>query len=514
MGWEIKGDAGKALDDTRRTIPELNIENHSLVFQNLADDKFTWSAKTTSAAGAGTIIPEAGQWVSVWNDTDRIFRGHCAKPMVGLDSVTVEILGPWWWMQRINLSGSIADSTGTSSDRTSYVFPTQGLKTSLIDLIDRMIAKGVPIARGTIHDMFTIPKVTLSNVTFATALAELLRWCPDAVVWFDYSVAPAEINIYRRGDMTALEYEIGVDNVESVSIFPRLDLEVSRVELHSMERRTTDGKPKWATPQTNGSAVDGKVQMITISGPEITDALPPDDFEKMAVKTQQVHLSMDWARRFDSVIQGVEKRFGALPGTKYDGGSIADAYWLQTGTVMDWMKKDHDIETRDQRVTGWVRSGESATGGYGAAGAELKKMGRLRHYPEQDYYEVWVDFTVPVINKSYATKKTLYKAWDYDFLSPPSGLASALKTAQAWVPWEGSVTLVADALSGYNGLKRKFNLAGGYAPWATMDTLVRAVRYDGTRSRWTYELGTPARTDYGSLVSRVRRSPQDNIVTL
>ncbi len=513
MALTITGEAGKALDASFRAPSSLNIENHSLAFRSMATDRYVWTARTTSTSGGGTIVPTVGQYVSLWQDSTRIFRGWCAKPTGNLESVQVEILGPWWWMERINLSGSLTDGTGATSDRTSYVFPTQGLRLSLISLIDRMIDKDVPIQRGTIHDMFTVPKITLSNMSFAGALAELLRWCPDAVPWFDYSTSPATLNIYRRGAMTPAEFTVG-SGVESVSLYPRVDLEVSRVELHHMERRSTDGKPKWATPQTNGTAAAGKVQMITISGPEIADKLPIDDFEKMAVQTEQVELSLAWARRFDTVIQSVEKSYGKLPGTAYTGGTIAGAHRLKVGSVMDWMTKDYSIVQTDRRVVGWVRSGESSTGGYGAAGTELKKQGRLRHFPALNYYEVWVDFTVPVINVAYATKTTLYKKWDYDFISPPADLASNLRSCQNFIPYEGSITLVFDSLSGYNTLQRTVNVAGSYSAWATMDAMVRSVTWDFTRDRCQIELGTPARTDFGSLVSRVRRNPQDNIVEL
>ena len=81
MAWIIKGEAGKTLDDTSRAPTVLNIESHSLGFRSMAADRYAWTAATSNTAGAGTIIPEVGQVVSLWDGSTRVFRGWCAKPM-------------------------------------------------------------------------------------------------------------------------------------------------------------------------------------------------------------------------------------------------------------------------------------------------------------------------------------------------------------------------------------------------------------------------------------------------
>ena len=77
---------------------------------------------------------------------------------------------------------------------------------------------------------------------------------------------------------------------------------------------------------------------------------------------------------------------------------------------------------------------------------------------------------------------------------------------------EGNVTLVADEVSGVNRLGRKLNILGGHPDHASMNAMIRRVNYEIGRGRWTISPGTPARTDYGTLVSRIRREPSDNIV--
>ena len=118
------------------------------------------------------------------------------------------------------------------------------------------------------------------------------------------------------------------------------------------------------------------------------------------------------------------------------------------------------------------------------------------------------------ITQSALSNTTLYKPWEYDFVTPPAGLAANLVTAQNWVPWEGPITLVADDCSGDNLLPHKYNLAGTIAPCAIMAALAKGCSHDIKGGRTIITLGAPARLDFGTLVSRVRQEPKDNIVYL
>src|SRR5262245_57794479 len=112
MSWTIKGQAGKAMNATARTLEDLNIADVcALEFQSLGEDSLSWTAKTEDATGSGTIIPEVGQTVELLDYMgDRVFKGHVALPAVGISTVSVKAVGPWWWMERIALSGNTVDS--------------------------------------------------------------------------------------------------------------------------------------------------------------------------------------------------------------------------------------------------------------------------------------------------------------------------------------------------------------------------------------------------------------------
>lgn len=566
MAWTIKGEAGKTLDATERTLEQLNIGPHGLHLGSLEEDVFNWTAETLNATGAGTIVPDAGQRVEVFAGATRIFRGHAAKPRVGLRNVTVQVLGPWWWLNRVSLSGEQADGSGAVAQRASFVFPTQDLRTSLIALATRAIAMGVPIALGTVAAMYAVPKITLANMSFAAALAELMRWCPDAVMWFDYTGSGLPIlNISRRGGMSTLTRTVGTDPLEDVEIAPRLDLEVSRVDLKFVTRAVATGRPQWAS-QASGTATDGKIQIVTVSGPEIVDFLPRDDFDSVAVRTVTwTAVSNAFVLANDSALASIQKDHGGV----FGGVGTTWTYWtgssdkkilttrnfpplalrsitgatIPTGTqhlvisptpLPEWARQllgAVEVEITGTWIAAW-RDSERGTVGWNATFTAMREgaayvdnvwengnntfngSGSPSDFWRIDWLARPVSFRGYVIKTAYAALTSVYKPWDYDYLHPPAGLAAALTSAQNWVPWEGQITEVGDTVSGANVVQQKINLANGYAPCATMGALLRSVDYDGLRGRTTYTLGAPARTDFGSLVSRIRRDPKDNIVYL
>lgn len=545
MAWYLKGEAGEPLDATPRTLASLRISSATLRFQSLAEDTLTWTAATEDAAGTGTIIPRIGQVVDIWKDSARAFRGHAVAPRLGMRDISITVQGPWWWLDRIPLTQSTADATGVFADRASHVFPTGSLQTNLETLIDAAIALGAPIRRGTVAAMYDVPHMTIAGQSCAAALATMLQWCPDAVAWLDYADttgnALPHLHISRRGGISPTTLTIGTDAVEMADLSPRLDLEVTLSEIAYVTRQPTTGKPAWAS-QAAGTAATGKRQIITLSGPEITDHLPRDDFQSQEIQTSEVLIQRTEMYVFDAAVAAAIA-LGYTDGFRgyYNGQShglfnhvpaIQCYYhtgWHRVifGEVARWMETDTGrdgagvlkpgVRSAVFTVSGWAYFEYESSVGYGNTVGYLMSQQRAYAgvFPDNHYiYAVRLDYTIPVIDTSYATRTTVYRAWDYDFLTPPAGLAAGLLAAQDWIPWEGSITTVADDCSGANLLPAKYRLAGTIPECASMDALARGCTHDIARGRTTIELGAPARADYGTLVSRIRQDPRDNIVNL
>jgi hypothetical protein len=396
--------------------------------------------------------------------------------------------------------------------------------------------------------------MSLSNMSFAAALAELMRWLPDATARFDYSGATPAIYIARRDGMTRLTYTVGTHGIEAMEIAPRLDLEVSRVQLKYVERKPTTGRPQWKE-QAFGTGVAGKRQIITVSGPEISEILPKDDFATVRVQSMLwSNLTAGYIRTNDPFLSSVKGAFGgvvtsfiyytgyskaktrqavAFPAMKIRSVTgkplTANQKWfvISQDPIPEWAQAQ--LGAAEVIVTGTWGASWTATTAWSQAfkdmmgGAAYTKLNAWRNSQNEPAsgWDDRIDFIARpfeirgwVISSQVSRLTTVYKAWDYDYLSPPADLAENLRNAQNWVPYEGTLTIAADSVDGVNRLNRKLCVGNAYTPYATMDALLRGVSFDFIRGRMTFDLGAPARTDLGSMITRVRRSPQDNIVYL
>ena len=545
MAYTINGEAGAELDATSRTLESLRIEAATLRYASLASDTLTWTARTLNATGAGTIVPSVGQVVELWQDGVRRFRGHVSIPRPGAKQMTISAEGPWSWLAKTPLTSMQADSAGTSAERVSFVLPTQSLRTSIISLANRAIALGLPMQLGTVDAFYDVPNMTLSDQSFAQAFSNLLAWAADAVLWWDHSVSgyPA-MHVTRRANMTALEVVIGQD-VELLEIAPRVDLEVSQVGINYVTRNPTTGRPLWAA-QNAGVGVVGKRQLVTVSGPEIVDFLPKDDFDSVQVQTGVVSDAYVISR--DSNLAGLKQSFGSVGGVGtailHNGGTATNPtylakyfppmrYYATDGTEVsvgtrklllndvmlpDWAAKS--LQAQEVSITGtWIATTFEITATFDGWRDSAASSGQLLSWNGIKFNYFWwfaipFKITAMLVNANYPALTSIYKPWEYNFMTPPAGLAEGLRTAQNWTPWEGPITQAAQDWTAANVLNRKVRITNGRTEHAAMDALLQSVDFDLMRGRRTLNLGAPARIDFGTLVDRIRRDPQDNIVYL
>jgi hypothetical protein len=477
-------------------------------------------------------------------------------------------------MERTNLTSTIAPyindsgaAAGTTAERSTYVFPTQGLRSSILDLLNLARTNGVPMdvtAGSDLASMFTVPKIALSNMSCAAALAELMAWVPDSVCYFDYSGSSGSwpgVRIARRksgldyGSMPTRTLAVGTDAVDHLALSPRLDLEVQQVDLNFVTRNTTTGRPQWAAQSSGTASAHQFRQIIAVSGPEIVQYLPKDDFESIKIQTA-TGISDGIAIIRDSTLALAKKTYGSFRGsigdhfTTYSGSTsasgavsnvvadrmefpplyaqrengryitgISSKYFVMTGDLPEWAVKKY--AAYKVKITGtWIyyESSDAAASavflyfqgqgqwGYGATSSRLTLRNRFVGVP--------ISFDAWIVNASFPSSTDIYKPWDYDYITPPAGLASDLRQAQNWVPWEGSISIVSDSVTGDNDLRYKLNVTNALPACATMGAILNSVNHDIFRGRTTYGLGAPARLDFGSLVNKIRRQPSDNIVYL
>jgi len=286
--WTIAGETGKAWDGTAQTLEFRKISGANLTFRSLAVDELALDIEVEDITAY--TAPELGQVVQLYRNGLNFFTGHVTANPVNFtatsQSLRIVVSGPWWWMERINYTSTQTDGTGATATRMTGVFgdATSGtnLSTAIIGAINTMRTLGVPISNiVNVAAFFDVPRVTLNQSTCAQVLSELVRLVPDTMVFFDYSFAVPRINVTRRSVATTRTLTIGTDEIESVDVQPIYEMKVERVELPYIER-DTQGRTVFNL-QSSGTTATARVQVITVSGPELDTFLPNDLFDVSVV---------------------------------------------------------------------------------------------------------------------------------------------------------------------------------------------------------------------------------------
>lgn len=295
----IKGEAGKTLDASDHLLgTDLKAVNATLRFENLGPDVLQWTCRTEDLDAGDSIIPDVGQRVELWIpaigpfSASRQFRGWVTQARVTNYGVQVVAEGPWQFLQKIDITSSVSSGTNTDT-RPTIVFNESTVKANIEALLTRAIALGVPMIIGTIAATFTIPKLQLSMMTCADVLAELMRWVPDCIGWWDYSGAGEPIfNLSRRTGMSPVTFAVGSPQLVDFDLTGRPDLKPSQVVIKYTRRRLSpaDGRPEFVE-QASGSAVTGRIQTIGLSGKELDTFLPPDDYQTFIAQTKPLNTS-------------------------------------------------------------------------------------------------------------------------------------------------------------------------------------------------------------------------------
>jgi hypothetical protein len=573
VAWTIKGESGKAFDATVRSLEAAEIEAATLDFRSLSDDVLSFVIVPEDVTAA--TIPDLAQEMTLYRDGVQFFHGNVTGRPITLQSdkqvVQVVVSGPWWWMERINFTSTKTDGTGATAERISYVFGTtsggSNLKTSIEAAIDRAITLGVPMQRGTVATFFDVPRITLNQGTCGQVLAELVRLVPDTMVWFDYSTTPVTINVSRRGSATTRTLDAASGVLQSISINPIQELQVSQVRLPYVIRDVA-GRTQFQE-QASGTPATGKVQILTISGPEIDTFIPNDLFDSYVIKTA-INSSEESTLLIsrDPQVAAIRAKYdlSSSLGLLLSASFLASSAWRYTPqcgpnfttasytTVSVGGYQVIDANGKSVNMTGkkivtttdipqWVideypgrfqkvkitfkflgaflieypgcRSGESISYKLPYWYNEISWSGDYSGFPYT--YEgrskfSWKNTEVEayISTVAYPTTTTIYRPADYTFIAPPANLAANLKSAQDWLPYEGDIEIIEEdvGVTRYRGCK--INISNTLTDFAAMGALVASERLDIAAGTTTITLGQPPRLDFRTFVDRVRKTPQDN----
>ena len=528
-------------------------------FESLQPDRVSWSVSGQLSDLSDLAIPEVGEELQIYREGVRKFRGIVTQAPAtiagGNIGVQVEAEGAHWWLEKQPLTEVVRDVENNAQERGVLVFRKGQIEASFRRLFNRAQAVGLPVKIGTLSTCYEVPQMTVSDGSFADALAELVRMVPDAVTWWDYSGDVPAFNLARRGDAEVLELTYGERPFQEATFQPVLGLETEEVVVQ-YSQRGIDGLTRYLE-QRVGSAPVSKRQVVVTSGPELADILPPDPVETVTVSTAEIYNDLN-AFVLDSVEEfwpfwiELQNRYSADIGVGVltlsqwlvsDSDSLryvdgrTPSYYKADGTAIDPTTDDptHAVTTPLEDLPDWLPdaldfeevtlSGTFMIDFTTAAVADFPEWVKFM-LAEADYQDRFIsggnitfwlfyDVELPLAAVTSALSSLeIGQPLGYQFSTPPDDFAENLRVAQGFVPYEGQVTLTEQDAGGDQALGRVVNIAGALPDWAGMRALVQGVDINLATGSQTVRCGAPQRVALQDIVNRLRVDPRDNVETL
>lgn len=558
----ITGEEGKAIAAAPVPLLSLGTRNPMLDLQFQAADTLTWFQPKSS--DRSLPVPEIDQTISLFDSTERrLFTGTARREYVheaGREvGYYVTVTGPYDWLIRTPIQSLVADPDGVFSMRPTATFPTQDLALSIEQLFALARDLGAPLRLAPLPRWFPVTRMTFPKDKFGEALADILKWVPDAGGRMRYDVEGLpQLEIVRRGeaDRVLIELEAEGNRCSALRMEADPDMRPTSVSVQSVSRDPVTFKPKFVTATAGvPSGPAHRRQLVVASGPENNTLLPTDVYASDTVQTAAA-VAWSWVKTVDTSVAAAIANFGNVtlaaaigatysaqsgsggttksytdtPPRIYDsnGNVLAGRYRLVTGDIPDWVTKDYGIVKVEAFLRGQFGGDLFHTGmGYPDLEAfsptleALKDEGRFHvltgynpggPYLNQIFYG-WINIDVPVtvINADYPVPETLWRKQDFDFLFPPVDLHRDLWQAQDFMPWGGRGTMLPGAavIPGPGDL---INALGGDPDWETANAPVKGMKLYLETGKSDFQVGRAAIVSASSLLDQFRRASSDNIV--
>lgn len=412
-------------------------------------------------------------------DGTRVFVGRVVGSPVdaaGADeNVTVTLAGPWWYLDNIIFQqtwkttphgeATLVDTyvarvvLGQADDGTSL-----NSAQMITAALNWAIARGAPIAIGNLPPAVTTPWAEITDAPVAEILRTMLRWMPDATVWWDYTTTPnPTLNITRRAAEEPQSLDCSqVSNMAGLNLSPNWDLHVPSVIIKYEKVNTVDGESYTeieidkAPAEATGLEIKAAVMTIDLQGASST-------YEKQKIVCAQIHPEEVawWQEKFPWLA-------GATDITVED--SAADplkSEELIEGTAPWWKEDDFVQVTCTAKISYTL-----------VEGGTTKKVSKEA-------------FTVTVTGSNYSSQTFSKLSSSTTAETTPVGLAQSFYDARSVIYWEGSFTLIAQEVSPTWRPGMLINLTGGRAAWTTMNAQIQQVDYDVDNGTSVITVGAP-----------------------
>lgn len=343
------------------------------------------------------------------------------------------------------------------------------------------VARGVPMAVGTVAAGVTVPLDERDNIRCWDAIVAMLRYTPDYVLWFDYSSGTPTLNVTAPASMSTLTRD--VQDAAEAAFTPRLDLQVPGILCTFRWRGDYDGREvKYRDTQTAGNSthprrvslvydLDGVHAVFISQQVEVEDY--PADWTSSAGKTAL-------KARLPQLAQLADGDWSVVSVTR--SGSLALPARLVSGAVPEWTDKDTETET----FTAEIRYTAKSTDTSHVLDAGTKKL------------------TFTCVSTD-ATSKTYRKMTEYVEPEPvPADMAASLYASWNRLHYDGRIEFRAQDCDLDLRPGALLSCTGGLAEWATMAAVIQDVAHDLATGTTVVTTGTCGRLEADNLMAVYR----------
>ncbi len=434
-----------------------------------------------------------------------------------------ELGGPWWHLDHLVYQQPWAVQGGAATALSSKLILGQGLdggvRTTgqvMADALDYAIAAGAPFQRGTgtVLDGFAVPLDQVSDVTCAEVVRKMLRWHPDAALWFDYATVPLPtVHVLARGDLPTVAVPFGARTVKIGGITRHDELYAPAVVIHYETVGTTDGEAYTdvSTDAAPAGATGAEFGAVVLTIP-LRGTSTATVSQSLVVRPISDHPAdaglLDYLKRKDPAL------------VTLDGSSVASIDFLACSRRMtDQAAVEPDFQnlgqtravTHDLGLTNELVQGTITPWMIGQYAVRAQQ-----HTIDYEFTYTTTDGTVhgpfgrsinlTATNAALSLYSTLtdYRPGDV----APVGLAANFLATLAALQWSGSVVIeeaVAGAECAGAGLGSVVNITGSRnAEWAAMDALVVEETVEAATGRTTLTFGPARHLSPQDLVTRLQ----------
>jgi hypothetical protein len=403
------------------------------------------------------------------------------------ETMQYQVHGGWWWLEEIDYCQTWQILNNTTHQLVNTTLPRVVLGQSdsgaartmgqeIAAAIDWAIARGAPIAKGTIDYLATCPSSEHTNITVAQVIRQVIQLQPDTVCYFDYSTGTPVFHCRAASNLTPVNVAALQTDMDSISMVPRYDLQLPGITINYEITTTVDGA-SWKSISTDSAGN------------------PPD------ARSANVIYPMSGAQ--------IETATQAITIDTYPVDTASKTFWR---THIPWLS---DIADGDLTISNVTRSGSKSLGGYLLTGQIVSWMGVDS---EEETWTAEIDYvskTSGSIDSSVESRKVSFRLLSCGGTSktyrttlsytaaetPPNGLAAALYASWGRLHWDGQFRLTEEEVTFQVRPCNTCNITGGLSAWSSMVALVPEVVYDIEAGTSSVTTGTFGRLQADTLVA-------------